>query len=56
MLSRYVDDEKERGYHRLSQVAERRGLRFKAHDAVEDAMVTAKLLDILILFLQKDLL
>ena len=48
VLSRYVDDEKERGYHRLEQVAERRGLSFKAHDAVEDAMVTARLLNILL--------
>ncbi len=46
ILAVYVDSQKQgKGYHRLVEVAKRRGLSFKAHDACEDAMVTAKLLD-----------
>ena len=46
ILAVYVDSKKQgKGYHRLVEVARRRGLTFKAHDACEDAMVTAKLLD-----------
>jgi DNA polymerase III epsilon subunit-like protein len=46
ILAVYVDSSKQgRGYHRLTQVAKRRGLTFDAHNACEDALVTAKILD-----------
>lgn len=48
VLSRFVDDQNRgRGAHKLESVAGRRQMKFKAHDAGEDAMITSKLLDIL---------
>ena len=45
ILAKYVDTGRGRGYHRLGSVAKRRGHTFTAHDAAEDALVTAKILD-----------
>jgi len=46
VLACYVDNGKSgKGYHRLENVAKRRGYTFRAHDASEDALVTAKMLD-----------
>ena len=49
VLAKHVDDaSKGRGYHRLESVASRRGYTFQAHNAAEDALVTAKVLDSLL--------
>ena len=49
VLAKYVDTQSVgRGYHRLENVAKRRNMTFKAHDAAEDALVTSRLLDTLL--------
>ena len=46
ILAVYVDNQQQgKGYHKLTEVAKRRGMTFDAHDARNDAMVTAKILD-----------
>ena len=46
ILSMYVDDEPQgKGFHRLVNVAGRRGYVFDAHDAASDALVAAKVID-----------
>ena len=46
ILARYVDTEMQgKGYHKLENVAGRRGIKFNPHDAGEDAMATSLLLD-----------
>jgi len=50
VLARYVDSgRRRRGYHKLVAVCERRGIELEnAHDAMSDAIATAKVLDILL--------
>jgi len=46
VLATYVDDQPQgKGYHRLINVAGRRGYVFNAHDAASDALVTAKVIE-----------
>jgi|TARA_R100000084_G_C4648925_1_gene148439 DNA polymerase-3 subunit epsilon len=49
VLAMYVDNQKQgRGYHRLVNVAGRRGLAYDAHNAAADAMVTAQVIDMML--------
>ena len=46
ILAMYVDDEPQgKGFHRLVNVASRRGYVYDAHNAAEDALVTAKVIE-----------
>ena len=46
VLATYVDDQPQgKGYHRLVNVAGRRGHVFEAHNAAADALVTAKVIE-----------
>ena len=50
VLARYVDAcVRGSGQHKLEAVARRRGIEFNAHDAREDALVTGRLLDQLLI-------
>ena len=46
VLAMYVDNQKQgRGFHKLINVAGRRGITFDAHNASADALVTAQVID-----------
>ena len=49
------DKEQGRGYHRLVSVAERRGIRYNAHDAAADAETASQILDMMLPELSKKL-